>query len=133
MRKSTQWRVNATLEICWADPARVSSERLADMVEEAKEREVLSHTNPIMLASLRGLVATFFDGSDEQPWKLAEQVTIPVVLIYGRDDKLVNPKAAFRATKAFPNARVVVIPDSGHVSQMEHPDLVASLWRQLAR
>ena len=56
---------------------------------------------------------------------------MPVLLIYGRDDKLVNARAAFRATREFPNARVMVVPDSGHVTQMEHPRLTAQAWRQL--
>jgi len=31
-------------------------------------------------------------------------------------------------TKYFPNANVVVLPDSGHVAQMEHPELVKAAW-----
>ena len=79
-----------------------------------------------------GGLSTYFDRSEQRPWKLAETIKVPVLLIYGRDDKLVNPKAAHRATKAFPNSRVVVVPDSGHVTQMEHPEVVASAWHQMA-
>jgi pimeloyl-ACP methyl ester carboxylesterase len=51
-------------------------------------------------------------------------------LVYGRRDKLVDPKAAHRATKEFQEAHVMVIPDSGHVAQMEHPELVDRWWRE---
>ncbi|MEI6620981.1 MAG: alpha/beta hydrolase [Actinomycetes bacterium] len=126
-------RAVAMVDMCWAEPSRVSPARRADLITDIEERDQLDHAQPVMLASLRGLVATFFDESDDKPWSLAGRIDVPVIAVYGRDDKLVNPRAAFRASKAFPNARVVVIPDSGHVSQMEHPDLIADLWRELAR
>ena len=48
---------------------------------------------------------------------------------YGRVDRVVNSVAAHRATRHFPNAHVVTIPDSGHVAQIEHPELVERAWR----
>jgi len=38
-----------------------------------------------------------------------------------------------RAQRSFPNARLVTIPDSGHMSQVEHPELVASAVRAFLR
>ena len=66
----------------------------------------------------------------ERPWQLARKIEAPTLLVYGRLDKLVNARAAHRATKEFPNAHVMVIPDSGHVAQMEHPELVERWWRE---
>ena len=126
-------RAKTTVEMCWADPSKMSQARIADLTADIEARDELDYAQPVMLASLRGLVATFFDESDDKPWSLAGRIDVPVIAVYGREDKLVNPRAAFRANKAFPNARVVVIPESGHVSQMEHPDLVAGLWRELSR
>ncbi len=130
---SAAQRVQVTMDLCYANLDRLNPARFDDAVEEAKEREKLPYIQDALLASLRGLVRTYFDLGKNRPWKLAERITVPVLLVYGRDDKLVNPKAAFQATKCFPNARVVVLPDSGHVSQMEHPELVADAWRELAR
>jgi pimeloyl-ACP methyl ester carboxylesterase len=62
---------------------------------------------------------------------LAEQIAAPTLVVYGRQDKLVNPKAAHAVTKLFPNAHVAVLHDCGHVAQMEHPEEVALLWRRL--
>jgi pimeloyl-ACP methyl ester carboxylesterase len=45
-------------------------------------------------------------------------------------DRLVDPRTAARAARTFPDARLVLLPDSGHVSQMEHPEVVARAVRR---
>jgi pimeloyl-ACP methyl ester carboxylesterase len=122
-------RVQATFDLCFADPSRIPPGRLAEAEEEARRRDGLPYARDVWLESIRGLLATYVDRGPGRPWKLAEQVSAPTMLVYGRADKLVNPIAAHRATRAFPKADVVVIPDSGHVAQMEHPGLVAGMWR----
>lgn len=131
MKRDVEWRVNMSMEICYADMSRIDPRRMADQVAEARARDHLTHTADASLQTLRGLIATYFDYSHRAPWKLARNIKVPVLLIYGREDKLVNSRAAFRSTKEFPNARVMVVPDSGHITQMEHPRLVAAAWREL--
>lgn len=121
-------RVQATFDLCYADPARVPAQRRAEAEAEAARRDGLPYLREVYLGCIRGLLATYVDRGSDRPWKLAERIDAPALLIYGRQDKLVNPVAAHRATKAFPRADVVVLPDSGHVAQMEHPELVAHMW-----
>ena len=45
-----------------------------------------------------------------------------------RTPLLVDSRMAHRATKHFSNAHVVVLPDSGHMAQMEHPEFVEAAW-----
>ena len=80
-----------------------------------------------------GLLRTYMDVGPNRPWKLAERVTCPTLVIYGRKDPLVDPRSAHRVTKHFRNAHVVVLPDSGHVAQMEHPEFVAAAWERFIR
>ena len=40
--------------------------------------------------------------------------------------RLVDPRAAGRAAHAFSDARIVVLPRTGHIAQMERPALVAA-------
>lgn len=131
MKRDVEWRVNMSMSICYADMSRIDPRRMADQVAEARERDKLAHTADASLLTLRALISTYLDYSQGSPWKLARGIKVPVLLIYGRDDKLVNARAAFRATREFPNARVMVVPDSGHVTQMEHPRLTAQAWREL--
>ena len=124
-------RVQATLNMVYADPASVPPQR----VREAQEDAALLATKPwvgtALQAALRGILATYFDRGPDAPWKLADRITVPVLLVYGQQDKLVNARAARRASKHFRHCRVMVVPHSGHVSQMEHPEIVARGWRTL--
>jgi pimeloyl-ACP methyl ester carboxylesterase len=124
-------RARATIDVCFADPSSVPLERMNEAVQEVRRRDALPYTGDVFVQSLRGLLATYLDRSDERPWKLAERITVPTLLVYGRADKLVDPIHAH--TKAFPDVRVLVLPHAGHVSQIEQPVLVADAWRDLLR
>lgn len=126
-------RASATLDLCFADPSRVSDDRRQEAIDEVARRDHLPYLTEAFMGSLRGLMATYFDVSKKRPWEMAKKITCPVVLIYGRQDKLVDPKAAHKTTKKFPDAHVVVIPDSGHVAQMEHPEFVVEAWHRFVR
>jgi pimeloyl-ACP methyl ester carboxylesterase len=122
-------RAQATVDLCFADPTSVPLERMEQAVQEVRRRDSLPYVVDSFLQSLRGLMATYLDRSAERPWKLAEAITCPTLLVYGRRDKLVDPIHAH--TKAFPDVRVVVLPHAGHVAQIEQPVLVADAWRSL--
>lgn len=126
-------RAQGTVDLCFADPSRVSPNRLAEALDEVKERDHLPYASDAFLRSLRGLLRTYLDVGPNRPWKLAERVECPTLVIYGRKDPLVDPRAAHRVTKHFRNAHVVVLPDSGHVAQMEHPEFVAAAWERFIR
>ena len=123
-------RVQATFDLCYADPARLHPQRRAEAEAEAARRDELPYIREVFIGSTSGLVSTFLDRGPERPWALAGRVQAPTLLVYGLRDKLVDAKAAHRGTKEFANAHVMVIPDSGHVAQMEHPELVDRWWRE---
>jgi pimeloyl-ACP methyl ester carboxylesterase len=122
-------RARNTVDICFADPSLVPEVRMAEAVAEVRRRDDLPYVADSFLQSLRGLLATYLDRGPDRPWKLAERITCPTLLVYGRRDKLVDPIHAH--TKAFPDMRVVVLPHAGHVAQIEQPVLVAEAWRTL--
>ena len=126
-------RVRGTIDVTFADPTRVAPERLAEAVAEVQERDSLPYASDAFLRTLRGLLRTFVDPGPNRPWKLAERVTCPTLVVYGRKDPLVDPRSAHRATRHFRDAHVVVLPDSGHVAQMEHPEFVAAAWERFLR
>ncbi|HEY5135843.1 MAG TPA: alpha/beta fold hydrolase [Candidatus Nanopelagicales bacterium] len=124
-------RAQATVDICFADPASVPLDRMNEAVQEVRRRDALPYVGDAFVQSLRGLLGTYLDRSDERPWRLAEGITCPTLLVYGRADKLVDPIHAH--TKVFPDVRVLVLPHAGHVSQIEQPLLVSDAWRDLLR
>ena len=79
-----------------------------------------------LMGSARALSAEFLRKGRHSPWRDAARVTAPTLVIYGQHDRLVDPRAAGRAAHAFRDARIVVLPRTGHVAQMERPDLVAA-------
>lgn len=131
LTRDAEWRVKTSMTICYSDTRRIDARRFADQLAEARYRDSLPHTAKAGLGSLRGIISSYLDKSDQRPWRLARNIDVPVLGIYGRNDKLVNSKAAFRLTKDFPNARVMVIPDCGHVAMMEFPHLTARAFREL--
>jgi pimeloyl-ACP methyl ester carboxylesterase len=130
-RFPVEQRVRATLALCYADPSRVPQQRVAEAMTEAARRARLDHDGDAMLLSLRSLMAAYLRPGAWPLWRLAETVRVPTLLVYGLEDRLVDPRTATRAARTFPDARLLLLPDSGHVSQMEHPEAVASAVRRL--
>lgn len=127
-------RVQATIDGCTAHPELHSPLRFAEAVAEVQERDHFTYNSDAFLQSLRGLLSTNSDlVGPQRPWKLAEKVHAPTLGIYGRNDVLVTANAAHRLTKKFPNAHVVVLPDTGHIAQVEHPEFVKAAWDRFLR
>ena len=122
-------RVQATLDACTTDPRRIPVELRTALIAETAQRDVLPYATDAFLSSLRGLLRTFADRGPDRPWRLARRIGQPVLAVYGEDDVLVDPRTAARAARDFPDVEVVMVEDCGHVAQMEHPELVADLWR----
>jgi pimeloyl-ACP methyl ester carboxylesterase len=122
-------RAHATLDFCFADPSVVPDFRIREAEQEVRRRDTLPYAQDAFMQSLRGLLATYLDRGPDRPWKLANRITAPTLLIYGRQDKLVDPIAAH--TRAFPDSCVVLLMNCGHVAQIEAPELVVEAWRRL--
>jgi pimeloyl-ACP methyl ester carboxylesterase len=123
-------RVKATLALCFADPSRVSRQRFEEAIAEADRRARLGHESDAMLLSLRSLISAYLYRGRLSLWAVAAQVQAPTLLIYGLKDKLVDPRTSARAARTYPDSRLLLLPDSGHVAQMEHPDEVARVVRR---
>jgi pimeloyl-ACP methyl ester carboxylesterase len=56
-------------------------------------------------------------------------LTVPSLLVWGDDDKRSPLACAQQMLTAIPDARIVVVPDAGHVSNFEQPEAFNSLVR----
>jgi len=52
------------------------------------------------------------------------KIKCPTLVLVGEGDQLTPPKLSEEIAGAIPNSRLVVIPDSGHLSTLERPDAV---------
>jgi pimeloyl-ACP methyl ester carboxylesterase len=124
-RRTPEKQVADTMSLCWADPTAVPGQRLAEAIADAQRRGGLAWSQQALIRSLRGLVTGYLERGPGSLWAMAARVQAPTLLIYGMRDKLVDPLTSRRAARTFPDNRLVVLPDSGHVAQMEHPQIVA--------
>jgi len=119
-------RVAAVIATCYSNPGLFPQARFAAEVAELSRRDSVEYAVAALVGSARALSAEFLRKGRRSPWRDAARVTAPVLVIYGQHDRLVDPRAAGRAAHVFRDARVVVLPRTGHVAQMERPGLVAA-------
>jgi pimeloyl-ACP methyl ester carboxylesterase len=124
-------RVAGVFATCYYDPSRVHRERFALEVAELRRRDGLSYGVRSLTRAARTLTAETLRPRRLSLWRAAERLRVPALVLFGSHDRLVSPRLAVPAARAFRNARVVVLPQSGHIAQMEHPATVAGLFREM--
>jgi len=124
-------RVVGVYATCFHDPSLVHPDRIALEVEALRRRDALGYDVTALARAARTLTAETLRPAPFSLWRAAAKVTAPSLVLFGEDDQLVNPRLAARAVRTFRNARVEVLPETGHIAQMEHPDLVARLFREM--
>jgi pimeloyl-ACP methyl ester carboxylesterase len=127
---SPKRRIDGLIELCFADPSAVPPEWRAAAERDVVARQRLPYSADAMVRSTQGIARAFLTRGPESLWEQAARVTAPTLLLYGSKDRLVRAAAARRAGRVFRDRRVVVLPETGHVAQIEHPALVARLVRE---
>jgi pimeloyl-ACP methyl ester carboxylesterase len=128
-RLPARQRVEVTLREVYYDPGVVHPDRIDQEVAEVERQDELSYAGDVLLGSARGVVYEYLRRGPQTLWRHAARITAEVLAIYGSHDRLVDPRMAARAARTFRHARVLVLPRTGHVAQMEHPGLVAGEMR----
>jgi pimeloyl-ACP methyl ester carboxylesterase len=123
-------RARAVAAMVFFDPAVIPPERLAAEAAEIARRDGLGYGGEAVVASVRSLLAERFGA---RLWRDASRVRAPALVLFGSHDRLVDPRLAGRTARAFADSRVLVLPRTGHVAQMEHPARVAVEVREWTR
>ncbi|WP_431680318.1 alpha/beta fold hydrolase [Kitasatospora sp. KL5] len=129
--KSAEQATEELLRLVYGDISGIPAERRERAVAEYRRRLGLPYALQASIGSARGIVSAYTERGDQALWRQAAHVRAPVLLVYGLKDKLVSYRSARRACAAFPDARLLVLPESGHVAMMEHPRQVARAVREL--
>ncbi|WP_329146678.1 alpha/beta hydrolase [Streptomyces sp. NBC_01456] len=124
-------RTREVLALCYGAPGRVSPEGFNSAADEYARRLELPYFWEVMERSARGLVNAYTLGGQHNLWRQAERVLAPTLLVYGGRDRLVSFRMARRAAAAFRGARMLTLPEAGHVAMMEYPEAVARAVREL--
>jgi pimeloyl-ACP methyl ester carboxylesterase len=129
-------RVDRLLKLVFANIDRVPQSRKDEAARELVERERLVWANPALARSTYGLFRTWLVPRSRSMWTLAPRIQAPTLVVWGTDDKLVTVRKAPRTATLIPRARLLVLPRTGHVAQMERPGTVAravlGMWEQVA-
>ncbi|OLR90155.1 alpha/beta fold hydrolase [Actinokineospora bangkokensis] len=131
-RTTPRQRVMQMLDLCFADPAGVSQERVEETAAEYAERAKLAWANPALAQSTLGLIRSWLAPGTRSMWRVLPRITAPSLVIWGTEDKLVSVRKAPRTARLLGRARLLVLPRTGHVAMMERPATVAravlGLW-----
>jgi pimeloyl-ACP methyl ester carboxylesterase len=135
MRRATlmppENRVADVVATCYYDAGAVHPERFALEVAELRRRDKLGYAAVALSRAARTIVAENLRPRRYSLWRAAARIPVPVLVMFGSDDRLVSPRLAAPAARAFRDGQVVVLPRAGHVAQMEHPALVAARFREM--
>lgn len=128
---TAEQRTRVSVALCFGHPELLPADVFADFAAEYKRRMGLPYMADAFTRSARGVVASYLQRGPRSLWRQAAAVQAPTLLVYGRRDKLVDSRIARRAQATFPDPRLVLVPDSGHVAMLEHPRVVGRAFRDL--
>jgi pimeloyl-ACP methyl ester carboxylesterase len=129
-------RVYRLMKLCFAEFDKVPQSRRDDAAAELADRERHVWANPALARSTLGLFRSWLQPRARSLWTLAPRIKAPTLVVWGASDKLVTVRKAPRTAQLIPRARLLVLPRTGHVAQMERPGTVAravlGMWEQVA-
>lgn len=103
--------------LAFADGGAVQAEVVASFVAHLETRDRVAR----VLDNGRRLLPELRDSL-----QMMEEVRPPVVLLWGRRDRMVTHRGAERVLAALPDTRFELIADCGHSPQLEVPDFVVA-------
>lgn len=128
-------RARQVIELCYAEPGAFTEGRLDDLEREHSERAGFHWAANALARSTFGIFRTWTARGEASLWSIARTVTVPTLVVWGIHDRVISAKRAVRTAETLPHARLLVLPRTGHVAQMERPIAVAravlGLWESV--
>ncbi|KAA9155139.1 alpha/beta hydrolase [Amycolatopsis acidicola] len=129
-------RAEQVIKLCFADPGAFPEHRLEELTEEHSARIGMRWANKAMAESTMGIFRTWFARGAASLWAIAPKVSAPSLVVWGTEDRVISVRRAGRTAKVLQKGRLLVLPRTGHVAQMERPVAVAKavlgMWERVA-
>ncbi|MBV9487499.1 MAG: alpha/beta hydrolase [Frankiaceae bacterium] len=122
-QQSVAEQVRETLKFCTVDVNRIPNEVIEAGIASINSRKPGDFTPADIMIAGRSLLRLM-----SRPQALRRRfraVTAPVLLIHGDRDRLVSIKVAKACARAFPEWRLEIATDIGHVPMLETPEWTA--------
>ncbi|MCF6737014.1 alpha/beta fold hydrolase [Blastococcus sp. KM273129] len=117
--------VRSMVRMCFGDPAAVPRERLEQAVREMYERAQQPWADRALARSMRGLITSYLRLGPANAWRAARGLRMPVLVVWGGRDRLVDPALAPRLAATVPDGRLLLLDGVGHVAMLEAPEPTA--------
>jgi len=118
-------RAEQLVRLCFAHPEELPPQRIAAFEAEATERMGMPWARAALGRSTVGLIKSWLVRRPNSLWTVASRITVPTLVVWGTEDKLVSVRKAPRTARLIERGRLLVLPRTGHVAQMERPESVA--------
>ncbi|MFC3495991.1 alpha/beta fold hydrolase [Glycomyces rhizosphaerae] len=112
----------------WQDPSTIHPQRRREAIAEARRRLAVPWNSRAYIQTYRGLMASFFQAfvpGTHSLWRLAKDVQCPTLVIWGKQDKVIDVRQAPPTALAIADSRLLILDQTGHVAMMERPQAVA--------
>jgi pimeloyl-ACP methyl ester carboxylesterase len=130
-------RTHQMLRLCFAEPHSVPPHRIAQSDHEYTERSAQAWAGNALSRSTIDLIRTWLVPRSKSMWLLPPKIAAPTLVVWGTEDRLVSVRKAPRVARLIPRGRLLVLPRTGHVAQMERPVSVAravvGMWEAVER
>lgn len=132
---SAEDRARALALTCFGEPEALTEADLGAAVAEFEARAGRPWMTAATVSSLRSLIRSYLRPGRWSYWAAAARVSVPTLVVWGTRDRLVDARLARRTAGAFADSRLLMLPRTGHVAQMERPAEVAAamvaMWTSL--
>jgi pimeloyl-ACP methyl ester carboxylesterase len=119
-RLEAERAIRLGLKIVATDPSRIDPDLVRAHVEQLVRHQANDDAGAAFVEAARSLVA--LGRRPEAARWILDAVTCPVLVIHGREDRLVPLRYAEAALSGHPSWEMRLLPKVGHVPQMEAPD-----------
>ncbi|HEX4220979.1 MAG TPA: alpha/beta fold hydrolase [Pseudonocardiaceae bacterium] len=135
-RMTAKARAQQLLGLCFAEPTKVSDARIDMAITEYAERSQMPWAGAAMSAATLALFRAWLAAGRQSLWSVARRVRVPSLVVWGNQDRLVSVRKGPRTAELLARGRLLVLPRTGHVAQMERPATVAratlGMWDAVA-
>jgi 4,5:9,10-diseco-3-hydroxy-5,9,17-trioxoandrosta-1(10),2-diene-4-oate hydrolase len=124
------WLVQFALRGIFEDPRRVPDETLQVLMNVEQDADAMRVARRVLSIGVdwRGLKPFLL----EEIRDAADQIQVPTLIVWGKQDRVVPVRHAFVARKKIPNARMHLFESCGHTPQLEYPAKFNALIREFA-
>lgn len=127
-------RVQQVIDLCYYDPVRCPPHRIEEMAEEYRQRMAFRWAMPALSRSTMGILRDWAARGERSLWAALPRIQAPTLVVWGVQDKVISARKAARTVGLLRDGTLLMLRDTGHVAQMEHPRTVARaalrLWRR---